>query len=170
MSSLKLFGYKKCDKLCSTCKYANEVNILILANGFYFPFFEKSNCNSKNLIYLIECKKCQYYYIGETSLEIKKRLSTHLSNIKCSVPYDKNSTAVAYHFNRKGHCIETDFSFYILKLGLGDIEKRLFHESVYISLFQHFNLNLINKLENISSFNFYRDSTNFNFFQCSQRN
>ena len=82
MQNIKLFGYRKCEKMCTICRYANEIKILILANGFYFPFFEETNCNSKNVIYLIECKRCQYYYIGETSLEIKKRLSTHLSNIR----------------------------------------------------------------------------------------
>jgi len=134
---------------------------------FLFPFFEERTCSSQNLIYLIKCKKCNVYYIGETGQSIKKRINGHLSTIRCYVPFQFNAPVVAEHFNKNGHDFSTDFCFNVLKLHLSDKEKRLFYENVFINLFQYFNLNLINKLENKSSFFSYSNSFDFQFFHDS---
>ena len=38
-------------------------------------------CNSKNLIYLIECKKCHLQHIGETKHQFNERFGEHRSSI-----------------------------------------------------------------------------------------
>lgn len=55
-------------------------------------------CQSTNIVYLIECKRCEEQYIGETSKSLKIRLGNHLSNIRCF-----KDTSVAEHFNQFDH-------------------------------------------------------------------
>ena len=52
------------------------------------------DCRSKNVIYLIECTKCNQKYIGETTCMFKVRLNRHVNDIRTY-----KNTAVADHFN-----------------------------------------------------------------------
>ena len=52
------------------------------------------NCLSKNLIYLIDCKKCNKKYEGETTTMFKDRLLAHVRDIRAY-----KDTSVADHFN-----------------------------------------------------------------------
>lgn len=65
-----------------------------------FTITGKLDCNSKNIVYLIECKKCEEQYVGETSKSLRGRLTDHLSDIRryCE-------TSVAEHFNQIDHDI-----------------------------------------------------------------
>jgi hypothetical protein len=56
------------------------------------------NCNTKNVIYLVNCIKCQKQYVGQTGRRLKDRLNSHRSNIHNSI-----QTAVAIHFNEPPH-------------------------------------------------------------------
>ena len=40
-----------------------------------------ASCTSFNLIYIIMCKKCKIYYIGETGKTLKTRISQHFYHI-----------------------------------------------------------------------------------------
>ena len=62
------------------------------------------NCKSKNLIYLIECKKCSKQYIGETKRHLHQRFGEHRRSI---LNYDhfSNPTPVSVHFNQADHSI-----------------------------------------------------------------
>lgn len=76
-------GVKKCNnKRCGVC------NILIEGTSYLFknstvPFEIKRNltCNSKNVLYVIECSNCHDNYIGCT-ISLSNRTSLHKSNIK----------------------------------------------------------------------------------------
>lgn len=65
-----------------------------------FTITGRLDCNSKNIVYLIECKKCEEQYVGETSKTLRARLTDHLSDIRryCE-------TSVAEHFNQFDHDI-----------------------------------------------------------------
>ena len=54
-------------------------------------------CNSKNIIYLLQCKKCKKQYVGQTTTCLRHRISQHINN-KSST----NST-VDQHFSTPGH-------------------------------------------------------------------
>ena len=62
-------------------------------------------CNSSNVIYCIECTRCQKKYVGQTKRKIKDRLRTHI--------WHKN-TDIAYHFNTNEHKGKHDMKVYIL--------------------------------------------------------
>ena len=51
--------------------------LYIKINNFIF----NSTCSSFGVIYIIACKRCNKYYIGETKRTAFKRFSEHLKNI-----------------------------------------------------------------------------------------
>ena len=56
------------------------------------------NCQSKHVVYLITCTKCNLQYIGETGQQLKDRLIHHLSDIKT-----KKASTISIHFNSPSH-------------------------------------------------------------------
>ena len=67
-----------------------------------YAIIGKLNCNYKQIIYIIECKRCKEYYVGESSaMELAQRVRSHLSDIQ-----SKQNKPVLEHFNdawgRKG--------------------------------------------------------------------
>ena len=46
-----------------------------------FKIIKNSSCNSKNVVYIIECNECKEIYIGSTQA-LNTRISLHKSNIK----------------------------------------------------------------------------------------
>lgn len=76
-------GVKKCEnKKCGVC------DILIEGNHYKFkntstPFEIRKNltCNSKNVVYVMECSNCAENYIGCTQA-LNYRVALHKSNIK----------------------------------------------------------------------------------------
>ncbi len=110
---------KKCSNInCSTCKYIMEIAYLKINSKFSLPIMSNGNCESRNLIYIIKCVKCKYFYVGETQNAAKIRINQHLNNIKNFTPYVNVKSEVAEHFNLKGHILENDFRFCIFKKGL----------------------------------------------------
>ena len=76
-----------------------------------FTITDTFTCTSTNLIYCIQCLKCQKLYIGETMRRLADRSTEHLKSIT-----DKNiHLPVAVHFNQPDHSI-TDYSIFGLKL------------------------------------------------------
>ena len=66
-------------------------------------------CKSKNLIYLIECKKCATrnlpcQYIGETKRHLHERFGEHRRSVQNHQQL-ANPTPVSEHFNLPGHSV-----------------------------------------------------------------
>ena len=62
------------------------------------------SCHSKNLIYLIECKRCHLQYIGETKRQLSERFGEHRRSILNHQQLG-TTTPVSLHFNQAGHSI-----------------------------------------------------------------
>jgi len=136
-------NYIRCEnKSCKTCLYSNFKSFLYLKEDFMLPLFTNSSCDSKNLIYILFCNYCNFFYIGQT-MDIKERIYKHLYDIRTFVPFTSRSTSVSIHFNLKNHCIN-NFSFYIFRKDIEDLEVRLFNESFLINLCKKLGVNLIN--------------------------
>ena len=73
------------------------------------------SCKSKNLIYLIECKKCGKQYIGETKRQLNERFGEHRRSI---LNHNQiiNPTPISEHFNQPGHSINGVLLIYRLNL------------------------------------------------------
>lgn len=123
-------GFKSCGH-CSFCQYCSP--------SFTFTINKKCgvvighfNCNSSNVIYAIQCQKCNIFYIGETKQILKKRLAQHLYAIRSK----REKHPLVDHFSR-GHNINTDFKIFIIKGNNSwSDEKRLTIESKEINRFK----------------------------------
>ena len=100
-------GIHKCNHpRCLTCSFLQE------GQTSYTFFTTKEtreitnyiSCHSKNLIYLIQCKKCHCQYIGETKRQLNERFGEHRRSILNDHQLS-NPTPVSLHFNQLGHSI-----------------------------------------------------------------
>ena len=103
-----------------------------------------SNCQTKNVVYIILCIKCKIYYIGETSKSLATRIYQHLYKIKNFKPIIDDNV-VGLHFRSTQHCIYSDFRVCIFKSNLEDHTERKNTEQDLIRIFkQCFNSNVLN--------------------------
>ena len=66
-------------------------------------------CELSDIVYLITCKKCDKYYVGETGRPFRKRIYEH--KLSVSKPKETRITPVSKHFTEKGHSVrEMQFS------------------------------------------------------------
>ena len=88
---------------CQACKvHANSPKNTIFSTTkkINIKINQKLSCDSKNIIYVITCKKCNVQYVGETSRNLRERLTDHRSNIK-----SYKHTAISSHFSQINHGI-----------------------------------------------------------------
>ena len=60
-------------------------------------------CETSNVIYMIQCTKCNLQYIGETKRRLKERFNGHRRPIINNSSY--NPTAVSRHFITGNHTV-----------------------------------------------------------------
>ena len=96
----KLNGMKKCQKQCGTCPRVREGKV-IQSNKFTWEIRQKVNCETYNIIYMIECniEKCKARYIGESERPLKNRFAEHKGYIKSIFP----TQTTGQNFNQPGH-------------------------------------------------------------------
>ena len=70
-------GSYPCGKNCLTCKYISDgqTSYTFHATGETRPITNHIDCNSKNVIYMIQCNQCSKQYIGETKRRLKDRFN-----------------------------------------------------------------------------------------------
>ena len=90
------------------------------------------DCESKNLIYAIRCRKHNELYIGQTSEKLKDRMSKHRYDCK-SRP---DNTELSSHFHNKKHDLEKDMEIHILQTGLSTVGERDHFEDRWICQLQ----------------------------------
>ena len=140
--------YRRCrDPGCSICYYSNE-NYFILINGFYLPFMADTNCKSIDIIYILTCKLCNSYYIGQ-SISAGCRLKIHIRDCRKNRT-SSNCVCVYKHFNSSDHGALKYFTFNIFNKNITGLFKRLSLETQLIHLFLKLDAKLINaKIPNL---------------------
>ena len=98
---------------------------------------KKLNCNSYNIVYLIECNKerCRKRYIGETKTSLKHRLADHWGYVLNS-HLDK---AAGAHFNSIRHSLANLEITILEQVRKSDTEYRKQRENYFIRKFDTFN-------------------------------
>ena len=93
----RVYGHTPCGS-CAVCHLTQATKIIDL--GLRTPWEQRtlSNCNSCNVIYVIQCP-CNLMYIGMTTRKVKVRIGEHRSNIRCG----RATTKMAAHFIDLGH-------------------------------------------------------------------
>ena len=97
-------GMFRCGK-CLACSYIKEgktVNGRDFKNKrFTWKIGKEGSCESKNIVYLLECEKeyCKQKYIGTTQQEFRDRIYQHIGYVRNK----QISKATGEHFNLPGH-------------------------------------------------------------------
>ena len=97
-------GSFRCGNNCLTCNYINDGLTKYTFNSTGETRFinHHIDCNSKNVIYMVQCNHCHKQYIGETKRRLKDRFNEHRR------PVDKRTnsskpTTVSEHFLCNNH-------------------------------------------------------------------
>jgi len=123
VGELTLQRTQKCGRNCVTCPFINsESTVVSNATGATYGLVNDAvlDCNTKGIIYLIECRQCSYQYVGLTKQSLKKRLAGHRYLVK-----NKGQTLLARHYSKPGHDI-SDLTIRVLQV-VGEV-KTLLHE------------------------------------------
>ena len=98
-------GSFRCGKNCATCPYLLDG----LTSYTFFSTGEtrtiKSNlaCDTKNLIYMIQCNRCNLQYIEETKRRLKDRFNEHRRTIDNPKTKSKPTTAAEHFLSSPNH-------------------------------------------------------------------
>ena len=89
---------------CITCRYITDgrTNYTFSATGEIRTIHDHIDCNSKNLIYMIHCLRCNKQYIGETKRRLKDRFNEHRRPVDRPTPSSR-PTAVSDPFLSDSH-------------------------------------------------------------------
>ena len=125
-------GMRKCNKPCVTCPYILEGK-LIKSENYTWNIKSKLNCDSRNIIYMIQCNidTCKQQYIGESHRSLKYRISEHRGYIN----NHKYTQATGYHFNMPGHNLSNMSVTIIEQVKKNDMMYRKERESYFIRKF-----------------------------------
>lgn len=100
-------------------------------NEFRWDYTRFFNCDSLNVIYLLQCNYCWKFYIGETG-DLKERTRVHISNVLN--PENANCKTLSRHLNHCSRLREPYFiiyPYYFVK----DMHHRRFVEKRHIHTF-----------------------------------
>ena len=94
-------GMFRCKKNCKICPYVKTCKAIKATHSDMVVHLHKHHdCQSRNIVYLIQCKKCKWaQYIGETQETLETRISQHLGYIS----RNEQDKPAGKHFNLKGH-------------------------------------------------------------------
>ena len=94
-------GMTKC-KGCPICPYIRQgKKIRATATNFTAEIEQQVNCQTRNIVYCIQCRKCCIQYIGETQRSLQERISGHKGYITKPLKHK----ATGEHFNLPGHSV-----------------------------------------------------------------
>ena len=130
----KIPGMHKCKQNCNICPYVNTCKLVKSTYTDKVVHLSREyNCQSKNLVYLVQCLKCKDQYIGETKKTLNFRFTQHIGYVH----RNDQRQATGRHFNSDGHLL-SDMSITVLEtINTLDEAYRKRRESHWI---QEFNL------------------------------
>lgn len=76
----KTVGTFKCGT-CPQCPYMVQTKFVRLPGGELLRHHHFANCNTENLVYLLQCP-CGNYYVGKTNRKWRQRIREHVYDIK----------------------------------------------------------------------------------------
>ena len=119
---------------CIACKHSLPRTDTLKFHYKQEDFKIKSNvtCKDSNIIYVIECLKCNLESIGLSITTFRQRSSGWRSDIKINTKVDK----VISHFNLKDHSIKKDFRMTAMEKVYGSTDILRLRERMYIDYFE----------------------------------
>ena len=99
-----------------------------------------ATCQTRHIIYLLECATCGLQYIGQTEEQLNKRMRNHRSDVKC-----KPNSSLAKHLSLTDHEHNFDELKVTIIEQIPNKESRLERESFWIRELNTFTPNGINR-------------------------
>ena len=134
-------GMARCGRDCQACPFVKMGKKVKVKTNSYWNINSPVNCESYNVIYLLECEKencTNNRYIGETGRLFKFRLAEHKGYI-----INKDETqATGSHFNLPGHNLAHLKATILEQVYRNTDEYRKERESFYIRKFNTFHKGL----------------------------
>ena len=92
-------GSYRCGKNCITCPYIINglTTYTFTATGETRTITSHFTCDTKNVVYMIQCNRCKLQYIGETKRKLKERFNDHRRTVDNPASKSK-PTNVSEHF------------------------------------------------------------------------
>ena len=91
-------GMHKCGKNCEICPYVKTQKLVKATYTNEVVHLPKHyDCKTKNIVYIVQCIKCNDQYIGQTKKTLEDRFKQHLSYVA------NNTQATGQHFNLPSH-------------------------------------------------------------------
>ena len=93
-------GMHKCNGSCSICPYVKvQKQVKAKHSTAVVQLSKHYDCNTKNIVYILECKKCGDQYIGQTGNSLRGRFLDHLGYAR----REELNKSTGDHFNLPGH-------------------------------------------------------------------
>ena len=98
-------GSFRCGKNCATCPYITDglTTYTFLSTGETRHIQSNLTCDTQNLIYMIQCNRCNLQYIGETKRRLKDRFNEHRRTIDNPNSKSKPTTAAQHFISSPNH-------------------------------------------------------------------
>ena len=98
-------GSFRCGKNCATCPYICHglTTYTFFSTGETRPIKSNLTCETKNLIYMIQCNRCNLQYIGATKRRLKDRFNEHRRIIDNPSNKSKPTTAAEHFLSSPNH-------------------------------------------------------------------
>ena len=98
-------GSFRCGKNCATCPYISDglTSYTFFSTGETRTIKSNLTCDTKNLIYMIQCNRCNLQYIGETKRRLKDRFNEHRRTIDNPNTKSKPTTAAEHFLSSPNH-------------------------------------------------------------------
>ena len=107
-------GARNC-KLCEQLQKSHYFSSTVTGRKYHIRTTENLNCDSSNLIYLLQCNNCSLQYTGETVQVLKQRIRQHRSGA-----LDDSDGKIFYEHFTSGVCNDAGFSVHIIQKLVGD--------------------------------------------------
>ena len=97
---------------CMCCRHIINTSFFTSRTGERFEIRHKTNCRTKNAIYLGMCLKCnQEQYVGKVEVQgTNRRVNKHRNDVKKS-----DSIAIDRHFDQPDHNFNRDFRIIVIE-------------------------------------------------------
>ena len=87
----------------ATCNLHPAKYTCRFSTGETRPIKSNLTCDTKNLIYMIQCNRCNLQYIGETKQRLKDRFNEHHHTIDSPNNKSKPTTATEHFLSSPNH-------------------------------------------------------------------
>ena len=125
-------GMFKCNKPCSICPFVRQQKVVKATNNDNKVQLKNHHtCEDKNVVYIVQCKKCNDQYIGETKNSLRSRFLDHAGYVRRK----EVEKSTGHHYNMPGHSL-SDMTISVLKrIKQDDPMYRKRRESYHIAQF-----------------------------------